>query len=354
MGLESALRGHPGERLGEVLLHLLARDDGIEEAVFEQELRTLETLGKFLTDGLLDHARTSEANKGVRFGDVQVAKHREAGGDASGGRVGKDGDIRDTGVVHAGETGGSLGELHKGDDALLHAGSTGGGDDDERMTGGEGAVDRSGDGFADDRAHAAAAEAKFHHAEDDVVRAKLANGVDDRVVEAGLALGFGEAFFVWLQVGEVQWVGGAKAKVDQLVAWFKEVFDAGAGVDAKVMAAVRTHLLIGFEFGFEENLAAVRTANPQPLSADGFLRVVDDLMVFAFEPAHDCLPSRRCLDYCIGEETMSGLHVAFSCKSHIFSEMMASSGQSPSYQRFSHILVRLFAETANRLEFFLS
>jgi hypothetical protein len=24
-------------------------------------------------------------------------------------------------------------------------------------------------------------------------------------------------------------------------------------------------------------------------------------MVFAFEPAHACLPSRRCLDYCIGD-----------------------------------------------------
>jgi hypothetical protein len=175
------------------------------------------------------------------------------------------------------------------------------------------------------------------------VRAKLANGVDDRVFEAGLALGFGETLLVWLQVGEVQRVGGGESEVDQFIAWFKQVFDAGAGVDAEVMAAVRTDLLIGFEFGFEENLAAVRTANPQALRADGLLRVVDDLMVFAFEPAHDCLPSRRCLDYCIGEETKSGLQVAFSCKSHIFSEMMASSGQSPSYQRFSHILVRFFA-----------
>jgi hypothetical protein len=32
-------------------------------------------------------------------------------------------------------------------------------------------------------------------------------------------------------------------------------------------------------------------------------------MVFAFEPAHACLPSRRCLDYCIGEETKSGFPV---------------------------------------------
>jgi hypothetical protein len=77
------------------------------------------------------------------------------------------------------------------------------------------------------------------------------------------------------------------------------------------MAAVRADLLIGFEFRLEEDLAAVRAADPQALGADGLLRVVDDLMVFAFEPAHACLPSQRCLDYCSGEKTKSGLHATF-------------------------------------------
>jgi hypothetical protein len=40
-------------------------------------------------------------------------------------------------------------------------------------------------------------------------------------------------------------------------------------------------------------------------------------MVFTFEPAHACLPSRRCLDYCIGEETKSGFPVLFIV-SHTF------------------------------------
>jgi len=100
-------------------------------------------------------------------------------------------------------------------------------------------------------------------------------------------------------------VGRAESEVHQLVAGFKEILDPGAGVDTEVMRAVRTDLLVGFELSFEENLAAIRTADPQALGADSLLRVVDDLMVFAFEPAHACLPSRRCLDYCIGDRQNS-------------------------------------------------
>src|SRR5258708_11960299 len=121
------------------------------------------------------------------------------------------------------------------------------------MLRGERAVDGAGDGLAYDRTNAAADEVVLHHAEHDVMRAQLADGVDDCVVEAGLSLGFGEAFLVWLQIGEVQRVGGAKTKVDQLVAWFKEIFDTGAGVDAEVMAAVGTYLLIGFKLSLEQN-----------------------------------------------------------------------------------------------------
>src|SRR5258708_1256486 len=191
------------------------------------------------------------------------------------------------------------------------------------MTGDEGGgSDRSGDGLADDRAHAAGAEAEFQDAENDVMRAQHADGVDDRVVEPGFSLGFFEALLVRLQVVEFQRIGRAKSEVYQFVAGFKEIVDAGAGVDAEVMAAVGADLLIGFEFRLEEDLAAVRAADPQALGADGLLRVVDDLMVFALEPPHACLPSRRCLDYCSGEKTKSGLHATFLDKSLIFSEML--------------------------------
>src|SRR5438105_3557310 len=156
----------------------------------------------------------------------------------------------------------------------------------------EGAVHGASDGFADHRTHAAADEVVLHRADDDFVLAQPADGVDDRVVEAGLSLGLGEPLLVWLQVGEVQRVGRAKSEIDQFVTGFEEILDAGAGINAEVMATVRADLLVGFEFRLEEDLAAVRAAGPQALGPDCLLRVVDDLMVFALEPAHACLPSR--------------------------------------------------------------
>src|ERR1700733_11864395 len=85
--------GHPAQCLGEVLLHLLARNDCVKEAVFEQKLRPLKALGELLADGLLDDARTSEADQGFGFCDVEIAQHGEARGNAAGGGVGHHGDV---------------------------------------------------------------------------------------------------------------------------------------------------------------------------------------------------------------------------------------------------------------------
>jgi len=66
------------------------------------------------------------------------------------------------------------------------------------MAGRERAVHGASYGFADYRTHAAADKAVLHHTEDDVVRAEHAGGVDDRIVEPGLPLGFLEALLVRL------------------------------------------------------------------------------------------------------------------------------------------------------------
>src|ERR1700733_4428751 len=56
-GLHALSGCHPGKSLCEVLLHLLARYDGVEEAVLQEKLGALKSLGEFLSDGLLDYAR---------------------------------------------------------------------------------------------------------------------------------------------------------------------------------------------------------------------------------------------------------------------------------------------------------
>ena len=159
------------------------------------------------------------------------------------------------------------------------------------MARGERAVDGSGDGLADDGAHAAADEAVLHNTEDDVVRAKPTDGVDDGVVEAGLLLRFSEAFFVGLKVGEVERVGGAELEVDEFVARLEKILDAFACADAEVVAALGANLLVGLEFGLEDDLPAARATDPEALGADRLFGVVDDLVVFAFEPAHAWMPS---------------------------------------------------------------
>src|SRR5216683_2209079 len=279
------------EGAGDEGLEVLARDNGVEETVFEEEFGALKSFGEFLADGLLDDARAGETDERAGFGDVEVAEHGEAGGDASGGGVGHHGDVGDLLVVEAGEAGGDLGELHQAGNAFHHARATRGRDDDERMPCGEGAVDCTRDGLADDGSHAAADEAVLHHAEDDRVRAELADGVDDGVVEAGLLLGVGEALLVGLEVGEVERVGGAEFEVDEFVAGLEQVLDAGARVDAEVMTALGADLEVGLKLGFEDDLEAAGATDPQALGANRLLRVVDDLVVFAFEPTHSaCLP----------------------------------------------------------------
>ncbi len=274
--------------------------------MLEEELAALEAFGELLANGLLDDAGAGEADEGVGFCDVEVAEHGKAGGDATGGGVGHDGDVGDSGVVEAGEGGGDLGELHQGGDTFHHAGAAGCRDNDERVAGGEGAIDGAGDSFADDCAHAAANEGVLHHGEDDGVGAEVADGVDDGVVEAGLLLGFGEAAGVGLEVGELEGIGGAEFEVDELVAGLEQIVDAVAGVDAVVVAAARADLEVGFNLCLEDDLLAGRATGPKSFGADGLFGVVDDLVVFAFEPTHafGALPDVPRLLY--GRETMVG------------------------------------------------
>jgi hypothetical protein len=272
--------------------------------VLEEELGALETFGELLTDGLLDDAGASETNQRLRLGDVEVTQHGEAGGDAAGGGIGHHGDVGDFLIVETREASGDLGELHQAGDALHHARAARGRDDDQRMARGQRSIDSAGDGFADHSAHAAADEAVLHDAEDDVVLVELADGVDDGVVEAGLLLGVGEALLVTLQIGEFERIGGAQFEIDEFVAGLEQVLDAGTCVDAEVMATLGADLLVGVQLGFEDDLAATGASDPQAFGADRLLRVVDDLVVLAFEPGHCVVAFQSALTIVAGAEEM--------------------------------------------------
>jgi len=254
--------------------------------VLEEELGALEAFGELLANGLLDDAGAGEADEGAGFGDVEVAEHGEAGGDAASGGVSHEGDVGDLFVVHFGEANGDLGELHEAGDAFHHAGAAGGRDDDEWDAGFERAIDGAGDGFAYNGTHRAADEAVLHDGEDNVLAVHLADGVDDGVVEAGFLLGLREAKFVGLEVGKLERVGGGEVEIDELVAGVEEVFDAGAGVELEVAAAVHADLQVGFEIGLPERFAALATLDPKAFGADFVVGGGLNLVRFALEPGH--------------------------------------------------------------------
>ena len=158
--------------------------------------RALEAFGQLLPDGLLDDARAGEADERARLGDVQVAQHREAGGDAAGGRIGEHGDVGNAASSSRASAAEILAICMRRGDAFHHARAARGGDDDQRLALLGGALDGAGDGLAHDRAHAAADEGILHRAHDHVASVELAFGVDDGVLQSGRGLGLAQAVFI--------------------------------------------------------------------------------------------------------------------------------------------------------------
>src|ERR1035437_8305243 len=167
----------------EVGLQFAAMDDGVEEAFFQQELGALKAFGELLADGLLDDAGAGEADESAGFGDVEVAKHGEAGADAAGGGIGEHADVGDFSAVQLRQGGGDFGHLHEAHHALHHARPSGGSDDNERLAAEAGAIDGAGYGLAHHSAHGAADEGVFHNAKDYIMGPEAAGGVEDGVVE---------------------------------------------------------------------------------------------------------------------------------------------------------------------------
>ena len=134
------------------------------------------------------------------------------------------------------------------------------------------------------------------------MRTELADGIDDGVVEAVFFWASARRFLA-LEIGEVQWIGGAQSEVNEFIAGFEQVFDTGARIDAEVVAALGADLLVGVQFGLEDVWLGPGH-EPEAFRANRLFRVVYDLVVLAFEPRSCvvCLP--ECLDYCSGGREM--------------------------------------------------
>ena len=258
--------------LAERLPHVLALDNHVEHAVFEQVLGTLKTRRERLADGLLDHTRAGKTDQRFGLGDVDVPEHREARRHPARGGIGEDGDVRDLRVVETRERRADLGHLHERDGPFLHPRSSGPRHDDERRALGKGMFGGSRDLFANHNAHAAADETIFHGREQDGDAIDAPAGDENRVIEAGRFLAAAEPVAVLFRVGENERVVREKTGFDLFESLVVENrFRALHRAEAHVVVALRANIQVPDDLLRVEDLRTLAALRPEPLGHPALL-----------------------------------------------------------------------------------
>ena len=183
---------HPDQGVAQ----LVAGHHLIHKAVLQLELAALEPGGQLFADGLLNDAGPGKADQRPRLGQHDVAQACKAGGHAAGGGVGEHADVQPASGGKALDGGAGLGHLHQAENALLHAGTAAGREDDQRQAFGCGVLHRAGDLFAHGGAHAAHEKPAVQHGSHTGHPADAAGRRDSGFAQAGLVLGGGQLFRV--------------------------------------------------------------------------------------------------------------------------------------------------------------
>ena len=165
---------------------VVAMHHHVDHAVVAQIFGLLEALRQLLADGLLDDARTGEADQRAGLGDVDVAEHRVGRGDAAGRRIGQHDDIGLARLAQPLHRDGGARHLHQRQDAFLHARAAGSREQHERAALLHRGVEPLDDRLARRHAERAAHEIEILHADDRGETVELAVAELDRVVEPGL------------------------------------------------------------------------------------------------------------------------------------------------------------------------
>jgi len=78
-----------------------------------------------------------------------------------------------------------------------------------------------------------------------------------------------EPIRIWLEIDEFQGVGGTELIAESFVfAIVEEIRETGAGIDAKVLAALRANIQVLFKIFFPNDLTAALTLHPQAFGAN--------------------------------------------------------------------------------------
>ncbi|MCY1438171.1 hypothetical protein D9M71_543590 [compost metagenome] len=242
--------------------------------MLEEELAALEAFWQLLAYGLLDHARTGEADQCTRLADDHVAEHRQAGGNAAVDRVGQYRDERDAFLAQARQYRGGLGHLHQRDQRFLHARTTGGREADHRAAVFQGIVGRADEALTNDGAHGTTHEGEFEGADHDRHAQQGTAHGDQRVFLAGLLLGGSQAVLVLLAIAELQAVDRLQVG-PQLGAAFgiQEDVNARTRANAHVVVALGADIQGLFQLRTIEHRFTGRALVPQPLGNRAFLHL---------------------------------------------------------------------------------
>ncbi len=172
--------------------------------MIQQILGALETFGQFFTDRLFDDAGTGKADQGVRFGDLHIAQHGIGCCHPARGRMGQHHDVRQPRFLEHLHRNRCARHLHQTQNALLHAGSTGCGKEDQRGLEGNRPFSRRHDGIAHIHGHGPPHEGKILHRNHNLGPPHLAFGNQHRVFFTGLLARFLDPVRIAFLIAEMQ------------------------------------------------------------------------------------------------------------------------------------------------------
>ena len=116
---------------------------------------------------------------------MNIAQHGKRSGNAAGGRIGQNRNIRNTFFLHLINRRRGTGHLHQGQNALLHAGAAGGSDNNQRVIIAGRNFSRFNYSLADGHSHRAAHKREIHCGDDAGNAADVALGNTDGIIAFG-------------------------------------------------------------------------------------------------------------------------------------------------------------------------
>ena len=185
---------------------------------------------------LLNDAAAGKANGGVRLGQDDIPLHGKAGGDAAGGGVRQDRDVKAPGLAVTAHGAAGFGHLHQREDPLLHSGAAGHGKAHHGEATVHGVLKQPGDLFAHAGAHAAHHEVGLHDEEGAGLLLHRAGAADHRL---GLAADHADVLQLFGVSGEIDdvpalYVGKQLGKGVLI----RKAVDALSGVHAEMVSAL--------------------------------------------------------------------------------------------------------------------